>query len=117
MFKLDWMSVWKFIVPYRDPSLLPRQWRTAIGTQKSYISDASKKAKRRLYESERKKLKSGALETWHTSSRKKVKIVSSVQTVVSHPLSISERCTLSRNIRLASMFCYSWMNSLISSFH
>lgn len=71
VFKLDWMSVWKFIVPYRDPSLLPRQWRTAIGTQKSYISDASKKAKRRLYESERKKLKSGALETWHTSSRKK----------------------------------------------
>ncbi|KAK4719588.1 hypothetical protein R3W88_017926 [Solanum pinnatisectum] len=71
VFKLDWMSVWKFIVPYRDPSLLPRQWRTAIGTQKSYISDASKKAKRRLYESERKKLKSGALETWHISSRKK----------------------------------------------
>ncbi|XP_010322513.1 uncharacterized protein [Solanum lycopersicum] len=71
VFKLDWMSVWKFIVPYRDPSLLPRQWRTAIGTQKSYISDASKKAKRRLYESERKKLKSGASETWHISSRKK----------------------------------------------
>lgn len=74
VFKLDWMSVWKFIVPYRDPSLLPRQWRTAIGTQKSYISDASKKAKRRLYESERKKLKSGASETWHISSRKKVRL-------------------------------------------
>ncbi|CAN4099199.1 unnamed protein product [Withania somnifera] len=71
VFKLDWMSVWKFIVPYRDPSLLPRQWRTAIGTQKSYTSDASKKAKRRLYDLERKKLKSGALETWHISSGKK----------------------------------------------
>ncbi|KAM3374519.1 putative protein isoform X1 [Capsicum galapagoense] len=71
VFKLDWMSVWKFIVPYRDPSLLPRQWRTAMGTQKSYTSDASKKAKRRLYDLERKKLKSGALETWHISPRKK----------------------------------------------
>ncbi|MCD7466311.1 Homeodomain-like super protein [Datura stramonium] len=71
VFKLDWMSVWKFIVPYRDPSLLPRQWRTAIGTQKSYKSDASKRAKRRLYDLERKKLKAAALETWHISSRKK----------------------------------------------
>ncbi|XP_070033545.1 uncharacterized protein [Nicotiana tomentosiformis] len=69
VFKLDWMSVWKFIVPYRDPSLLPRQWRTAIGTQKSYKSDASKKAKRRLYE-ERRKSKAAALETWHISSEK-----------------------------------------------
>ncbi|XP_016440433.1 uncharacterized protein LOC107766198 isoform X2 [Nicotiana tabacum] len=69
VFKLDWMSVWKFIVPYRDPSLLPRQWRIAIGTQKSYKSDASKKAKRRLYE-ERRKAKAAALETWHVSSEK-----------------------------------------------
>ncbi|XP_060171141.1 uncharacterized protein LOC132602170 [Lycium barbarum] len=69
VFKLDWMSVWKFIVPYRDPSLLPRQWRTAIGTQKSYKSDASKRAKRRLYELERKKLKAASLETWHISSK------------------------------------------------
>ncbi|XP_019253391.1 PREDICTED: uncharacterized protein LOC109232166 [Nicotiana attenuata] len=69
VFKLDWMSVWKFIVPYRDPSLLPRQWRIAIGTQKSYKSDASKKAKRRLYE-ERRKSKAAALENRHVSSEK-----------------------------------------------
>ncbi|KAJ8559741.1 hypothetical protein K7X08_003799 [Anisodus acutangulus] len=78
VFKLDWMSVWKFIVPYRDPSLLPRQWRTAIGTQKSYKSDASKKAKRRLYELERKKLKAAALETWHISCRKEDDVADSI---------------------------------------
>ncbi|XP_068642233.1 uncharacterized protein [Aristolochia californica] len=50
VFKLDWMSVWKFYVPYRDPSLLPRQWRTAMGTQKSYKMDEASKEKRRLYE-------------------------------------------------------------------
>ncbi|CAN4100583.1 unnamed protein product [Withania somnifera] len=77
VFKLDWMSVWKFIVPYRDPSLLPRQWRTAIGTQKSYTSDANKKAKRRLYDLERRKLKSGAFETWHISSGKKDDVAAS----------------------------------------
>lgn len=77
VFKLDWMSVWKFIVPYRDPSLLPRLWRIAIGTQKSYTSDASKKAKRRLYDLGRKKLKSGALETWHISSGKKDAVAAS----------------------------------------
>ncbi|KAL1189519.1 hypothetical protein V5N11_019150 [Cardamine amara subsp. amara] len=53
-FKYDWMSVWKFVVPYRDPSLLPRQWRTALGIQKSYKLDAVKKEKRRLYETRRK---------------------------------------------------------------
>ncbi|CAN1180417.1 DEAD-box ATP-dependent RNA helicase 51 [Linum perenne] len=53
--KLDWMSVWKFIVPYRDPSLLPRQWRLALGTQKSYKQhDAAKKERRRIYESNRR---------------------------------------------------------------
>ncbi|XP_057436286.1 uncharacterized protein LOC130728742 [Lotus japonicus] len=56
-YKFDWMSVWQFIVPYRDPALLPRQWRVACGTQKSYKVDASKKDKRRSYESERRKLK------------------------------------------------------------
>ncbi|XP_068638420.1 uncharacterized protein [Aristolochia californica] len=50
VFKLDWMSVWKFYVPHRDPSLLPRQWRTAMGTQKSYKMDEASKEKRRLYE-------------------------------------------------------------------
>ncbi|RZC59661.1 hypothetical protein C5167_006960 [Papaver somniferum] len=55
VFKLDWMSVWKFIVPHRDPSLLPRQWRIASGTQKSYKSEGAKKEKRRLYSQERRK--------------------------------------------------------------
>ncbi|KAG9448661.1 hypothetical protein H6P81_008626 [Aristolochia fimbriata] len=50
VFKLDWMSVWKLYVPHRDPSLLPRQWRTAIGTQKSYKMDEASKEKRRAYE-------------------------------------------------------------------
>nr|GME21676.1 protein argonaute 1B [Ipomoea batatas] len=69
VFKLDWMSVWKFIVPYRDPSLLPRQWRIAIGTQKSYRSDANKKERRRLYESQRRKSKAAALASLHTSEK------------------------------------------------
>ncbi|GAB2298873.1 hypothetical protein Dimus_032951 [Dionaea muscipula] len=54
MFKLDWMSVWKYVVPYRDPSLLPRQWRIATGTQKSYKMDSARKEKRRLYEFKRR---------------------------------------------------------------
>ncbi|KAJ0265656.1 Homeodomain-like superfamily protein [Hirschfeldia incana] len=53
-FKFDWMSVWKFIVPYRDPSLLPRQLRTALGIQKSYKQDDDKKEKRRLNDSKRR---------------------------------------------------------------
>ncbi|KAA8520069.1 hypothetical protein F0562_014325 [Nyssa sinensis] len=40
VFKLDWMSVWKFIAPHRDPSLLPRQWRIATGTQNWQTSSA-----------------------------------------------------------------------------
>ncbi|XP_057960642.1 uncharacterized protein LOC131152795 [Malania oleifera] len=69
VFKLDWMSIWKFIVPYRDPSLLPRQWRIAHGTQKSYKSDSAKKEKRRLYESKRRRCKA-ALSSWQTASEK-----------------------------------------------
>ncbi|XP_023005268.1 uncharacterized protein LOC111498326 isoform X2 [Cucurbita maxima] len=61
IYKSDWMSVWKFVVPYRDPSLLPRQWRTALGIQKSYKQDPEKKEKRRLYESTRRKLKAANL--------------------------------------------------------
>lgn len=66
------MSIWKFIVPYRDPSLLPRQWRIANGTQKSYKSDANKKAKRRLYEMRRRSCKPSASANWHTSSEREV---------------------------------------------
>ncbi|KAL8542472.1 hypothetical protein ACS0TY_003363 [Phlomoides rotata] len=68
-FKLDWISIWRFFVPYRDPSLLPRQWRIATGTQKSYKSDANKKAKRHLYELRRKSSKP-SLSTWQSSSEK-----------------------------------------------
>ena len=66
------MSVWKFVVPYRDPSLLPRQWRIAQGTQKSYKTDPAKKEKRRLYESQRRKSKAAALANWQTASEKEV---------------------------------------------
>ncbi|GAB2242479.1 hypothetical protein Droror1_Dr00019254 [Drosera rotundifolia] len=55
VFKWDWISVWKFVVPYRDPSLLPRQWRIATGTQKSYRMDSAKREKRRLYDLKRRK--------------------------------------------------------------
>ncbi|KAG4945910.1 hypothetical protein JHK87_041917 [Glycine soja] len=68
IYKCDWTLVWQYIVPHRDPSLLPRQWRIALGTQKSYKIDASKREKRRLYESNRRKLK--ALESWRAISDK-----------------------------------------------
>ncbi|CDP04401.1 unnamed protein product [Coffea canephora] len=70
IFKLDWMSIWKFFVPYRDPSLLPRQWRIANGTQKSYKCDATKNAKRQLYERNRRASKPAALPNWQTSPEK-----------------------------------------------
>ncbi|KAF9606997.1 hypothetical protein IFM89_030416, partial [Coptis chinensis] len=74
-FKLDWMSVWQFIVPYRDPSLLPRQWRVALGTQKSYKSDEAKKEKRRLYALQKKMSKSAAMASWHAASQKEDNLV------------------------------------------
>lgn len=72
VFKFDWMSIWKFLVPHRDPSLLPRQWRIALGTQKSYKIDAAKKEKRRLYESKRRKSKAADLASWQIVSEKEV---------------------------------------------
>ncbi|KAF5194152.1 Homeodomain-like superfamily protein [Thalictrum thalictroides] len=69
-FRHDWMSVWKFIVPYRDPSLLPRQWRVALGTQKSYKTDAAKKEKRRLYLAQKKLGKAAPLVNLSTASEK-----------------------------------------------
>ncbi|GAV85021.1 Myb_DNA-bind_6 domain-containing protein [Cephalotus follicularis] len=69
VFKHDWMSVWKFVVPHRDPSSLPRQWRMAVGTQKSYKQDAAKKEKRRIYES-RRRWKTAELANWQPSSDK-----------------------------------------------
>ncbi|KAE9591455.1 hypothetical protein Lal_00038844 [Lupinus albus] len=70
IYKFDWMLVWRCIVPHRDPSLLPRQWRSACGTQKSYKLDASKREKRRLYESNRRKLKASASESFQAISDK-----------------------------------------------
>ncbi|GFP88512.1 thioredoxin-like 3-3 [Phtheirospermum japonicum] len=67
-FKLDWISIWRSFVPYRDPSLLPRQWRIACGTQKSYKSDADKNAKRRLNQLKRKTSKPPS--TGHSFSEK-----------------------------------------------
>ncbi|XP_058115002.1 uncharacterized protein LOC131257997 isoform X2 [Magnolia sinica] len=69
--KLDWMSVWKFFVPHRDPSLLPRQWRIALGTQRSYKTSDSVKEKRRLYLSKKRKIKK-ALSGWQSTSEKEV---------------------------------------------
>ncbi|KAL6559308.1 hypothetical protein OROGR_004425 [Orobanche gracilis] len=68
-FKLDWISIWRYLVPYRDPSLLPRQWRTACGAQRSYKSDANGKARRQLYELRRKTSKHSP-STWQWSSEK-----------------------------------------------
>ena len=64
VYKYDWITIWKLIVPHRDPSLLPRQWRVAIGTQKSYKLDEVKKEKRRLYEKNRRKCKTADLTGW-----------------------------------------------------
>lgn len=57
LFRHDWTSVWKFVVPYRDPALLQRQWRVANGVQPSYTKSDASKAKRRTYEAKRRKLK------------------------------------------------------------
>lgn len=66
------MSIWKFIVPHRDPTLLMRQFRIATGTQKSYKTDAAKKEKRRIYESNRRKFRGLSSMTWQSASEKEV---------------------------------------------
>ncbi|KAB5533671.1 hypothetical protein DKX38_016757 [Salix brachista] len=68
-YKLDWLSVWKFVVPHRDPSLLPRQLRIALGTQKSYKQDAAKKEKRRISEA-KKRSRTTELANWKPTSDK-----------------------------------------------
>jgi hypothetical protein len=65
------LSVWKFVVPHRDPSLLPRQLRIALGTQKSYKQDAAKKEKRRISEA-RKRSRTTELSNWKPASDKEV---------------------------------------------
>ncbi|KAL9236398.1 hypothetical protein vseg_011075 [Gypsophila vaccaria] len=67
-FKLDWTLVWRTIVPYRDPNLLPRQWRIAIGTQKSYKMDSYKKEKHRIYELDRRNKKAAVMDNSHCVS-------------------------------------------------
>ncbi|CAN6208404.1 unnamed protein product [Urochloa humidicola] len=57
IFKNDWTSVWRFVVPHRDPSLLQRQWRVASGVQKSYTKSDAEKERRRAYEAKRRKLR------------------------------------------------------------
>ncbi|KAF4372537.1 hypothetical protein F8388_027210 [Cannabis sativa] len=74
VYKYDWRSIWQFIVPHRDPSLLPRQWRVALGTQKSYKLDADKKEKRRLYEFNKRKFKSSASAMWQNKEDSQVEI-------------------------------------------
>ncbi|XP_057528474.1 uncharacterized protein LOC130807322 isoform X2 [Amaranthus tricolor] len=70
MFKLDWTSVWRAVVPYRDPNLLPRQWRIAIGTQKSYKADSAKRERHRIYELKRRRAKATAMNNSITGSEK-----------------------------------------------
>lgn len=60
--KSDWIKVWQYCVPYRDPALLPRQWRIAQGIQKSYKTDDATKERRRLYEARRRRLKAAKKE-------------------------------------------------------
>ena len=72
MFKLDWTSVWRGVVPYRDPNLLPRQWRIAIGTQKSYKADSAKRERHRIYELKRRRAKATAMNNSITGSEKEV---------------------------------------------
>ncbi|PWA67286.1 homeodomain-like superfamily protein [Artemisia annua] len=57
LFKMDWMAVWKCMVPHRDTSSLSRQYRTAVGKQKSYKGDELKREKRHAYEKQRRKSK------------------------------------------------------------
>ncbi|CAL9771784.1 unnamed protein product [Musa acuminata subsp. burmannicoides] len=71
LFKQDGLSVWKYFVPHRDPSLLPRQWRIATGTQKSYRKSEAIKEKTRLYEAKRRRLKA-SMADGHTLSEKEI---------------------------------------------
>lgn len=48
VYKYDWAKVYHHCVPHRDPATLPRQWRIALGTQKSYKLSVNNKGKRRL---------------------------------------------------------------------
>uniref|UniRef100_A0ACD5XXY5 Uncharacterized protein n=1 Tax=Avena sativa TaxID=4498 RepID=A0ACD5XXY5_AVESA len=57
IFKNDWTSVWKFVVPHRDPAHLQRQWRVATGVQRSYSKSDAVKERRRLNGAKRRKLK------------------------------------------------------------
>ncbi|KAM0907285.1 hypothetical protein ACQ4PT_016228 [Festuca glaucescens] len=57
IFRNDWTSICKFLLPYRDPTLLQRQWRVATGVQRSYTKSDAVKERRRLSEAKRRKLR------------------------------------------------------------
>ncbi|TXG71867.1 hypothetical protein EZV62_000446 [Acer yangbiense] len=59
--------------PLRDPALLRRQWRIALGTQKSYKQDAAKEEKRQMHELKRR-CKTADLANWHLDYDKEKKL-------------------------------------------
>ncbi|KAL9355760.1 hypothetical protein Peur_053730 [Populus x canadensis] len=77
VYKLDLLSLWKFDVLHRDPSLLPRQLRIALGTQKSYKQDAARKEKRRISEA-KKRSKTADLANWKPASDKECNVLPNV---------------------------------------
>lgn len=50
VYKYDWIKVCRYCVPYRDPATISRQWRVAIGTQKSYKPVVNNREKRKLHD-------------------------------------------------------------------
>nr|TKR83431.1 hypothetical protein D5086_0000267320 [Populus alba] len=70
VYKLDLLSLCKFVVPHRDPSLLPWQLQIALGTQKSYKQDAAEKKKRRISEAKIRS-KTAYLANWKPAFHKK----------------------------------------------
>lgn len=57
LYKLDWMKVWEYCVPHRDPATLPRQWRVAVGTQEYHKTCGKAKGKHNISEAKRQQEK------------------------------------------------------------
>nr|ACM45448.1 DUO pollen 3-like protein [Physcomitrium patens] len=64
VYKYDWAKVCHNCVPHRDPATLPRQWRIALGTQKSYKSNMNSKDKRRLCDAGKREGLTGTVENF-----------------------------------------------------
>ncbi|KAL3596181.1 hypothetical protein D5086_007818 [Populus alba] len=77
VYKLDLLSLCKFVVPHRDPSLLPWQLQIALGTQKSYKQDAAEKKKRRISEAKIRS-KTAYLANWKPAFHKKCNVLPNV---------------------------------------